>query len=56
MTRPRYVWFCNWIRLLDLQIYKESMERQESKRAKQRLIVNLVGSRAKSTASDRPRQ
>ena len=56
MSKPEYVQFCNQIHLLDLQVSKGDMDGGVARRARQALLVDLVGCRAKSAAHKEPKQ
>ena len=47
MTKPDYVKLCNQIHLLDLQVSKGDMDKEVTRRARQTLLADLVGSRTK---------
>ena len=56
VSKPEYVQFCNQIHLLDLQVSKGDMDGGVARRARQALLVDLVGCRAKSAAHKEPKQ
>ena len=55
MTKPWYVRFCNQIHLLDLQA-KGDKDSEETKKAKQDLMAELVVSKAANRAQRKPHQ
>ena len=56
VTKPEYIKLCNWIHLLDLQVNKESMARENTKQVKHTLMAKSIGSKAKARAYDIPMQ
>ena len=57
VTKPVYICLCNQIHLLDLQV-KGGEDSNETKKAKQDLMAELVGSKTKTTiqAQGKPKQ
>ena len=56
VTKPDYVKLCNQIHLLDLQDNKGGEDREEATKAKQNLMMDLVGRKMTHRAQNKPEQ
>ena len=56
VTKPDYVKLCNQIHLLDLQGNKGDEDGEEARKAKQNLMMDLVGRKMTHRAQNKPEQ